>query len=552
MTGLVICIALIALGLIVALLAVARQRRQLRQLEQVANDLARQRALLQAVHDHLPTAMTVVGAMGEGFRLISLNREAARLFGLESKTAVGKILSDLPFPAWTAGLWEEAAKRRPAGEETVHYEQSLDQNRRVFAVTIAPLRRDERPTEQWCVLTEDVTARKQLDAEIAQSRKLRAVGELVGGIAHEFNNLLTPVMLKVGEIQIDRAHDRGLQEDVAVIAKAAQRAADLTRRLLTFGRKAEAGAETVRLETVIAGCFDLLQHTVDRRIRWESSVPTGLPALRFSASDLNQVLINLLINARDTLLEKLEQPPDADWTPQIHIAVVLLPPDAAVYAGRPAGTLVGWQELTIGDNGAGIAPDVSERVFEPFYSTKGVGKGMGLGLATVWHLVTQAGGRVELDTEPGVGSEFHLLFPVWASEEKAVPRPPAARPAPGVPRTILMVEDDPLVADSVGAALKREGLAVVALTDGAEAKRHLVAHHGRYQAMVVDLNLPGASGIDLLARARDLAFRGRILVMSGRLGPEELSALERLKVDRVLSKPFTAEEFSAALRDCVG
>lgn len=547
MIGLLICTALIALGLIVAMVAVGRQRRQLRELEQVAQDLGRQRALLQAVHDHLPTAMTVVGAMGEGFRLISLNREAARLFGLEAKTAVGKILSELPFPAWTAGLWDEAAKRRPAGEETVQYEQPLEQSRRVFSVTIAPLKRDERSTEQWCVLTEDVTARKQLDAEIAQSRKLRAVGELVGGIAHEFNNLLTPVMLKVGEIQIDRANDYSLQEDVAVIAKAAQRAADLTRRLLTFGRKAEAGAETVRLETVIAGCFDLLKHTVDRRIRWESSVPPGLPALRFSASDLNQVVINLLINARDTLLEKLERPPDADWTPEIHMSVVMLPPDAAAYAGRPAGTLVGWQELTIGDNGAGIASDVSERVFEPFYSTKGVGKGMGLGLATVWHLVTQAGGRVELETEPGVGSEFHLLFPVWATEEVPAPRPAASRPTPGAPITILMVEDDPLVSRSVGAALKREGYSVVALADGAEAKRHLIQNHGRYQAMVIDLNLPGASGIDLLARARDLGFRGRVLVMSGRLGHEELSALERLQVDRVIAKPFTAEQFSGAL-----
>ena len=551
MTGLLICTALIAAGFIVAMVAAAKAQRRVRQLEQLSSELARQQALLQSVHDHLPTAMTVVSAMGENFRLVSLNREAARLFGLDPPASVGRILNELPFPGWTAGLWEEAAKQRPTGDDTIHYEQTLDQGRRIFGVTIAPLKRDALPIEQWCVLTEDVSARKQLDSEIAQSRRLRAVGELVGGIAHEFNNLLTPVMLKVGEIQIDRAYDQSLQEDVGVIAKAAQRAADLTRRLLTFGRKAEAGAETVRLETVIAGCFDLLQHTVDRRIRWESAVPPGLPPLHFSASDLNQVMINLLINARDTLLEKLEQPPGSDWTPQISVAVVILPPDAAVFAGRSPGVLVGWQQLTVGDNGAGIAPDVSERVFEPFYSTKGVGKGMGLGLATVWHLVTQAGGRVELDTEPGKGSAFHLLFPVWANEEKPLSR--AATPRiEGVPLNILMVEDDPLVSRSVAAVLRREGMMVVALADGAEAKRHLVDHHERYQAMLVDLNLPGASGIDILARARDLGFRGRTMVMSGRLGPEELNALKRLQVDQVLSKPFTPEEFTSALRLCLG
>jgi len=549
---LLLCTVVLGIGLVLATVSVIHYRRLLRQWEDKATELASQRSLLQAVHDHLPTAMTVVGASGEGFRLVSLNREAGRLFGQDLKTSVGKILTDLPFPPWTTGLWEEAARRRPAGDETVQYEQSLDQNRRIFLVTIAPLNRDTRPTELWCVLTEDITGRKQLDAEIAQSRKLRAVGELVGGIAHEFNNLLTPVMLKVGEIQIDRAYDRSLQEDVGVIAKAAQRAAELTRRLLTFGRKAEAGAETVRLETVIAGCFDLLQHTVDRRIRWESAVPPGLPPLRFSASDMNQVVINLLINARDTLLEKLEHPPSQDWIPHIHVSVAVLPPDAATFSGKPPGTLVGWQQLTVGDNGAGIAPDVTERVFEPFYSTKGVGKGMGLGLATVWHLVTQVGGRVELDTEPGTGSAFHLLFPVWASEEIPVARPPAPRRQPGTKVTILMVEDDPLVAGSVEAALKREGVTVVTLADGAEAKRHLVENHGKYQAMVIDINLPGASGIDLLARARDLNFAGRVIVMSGRLGPEELNALERLQVDRVLNKPFSTEQFSSALKDCLG
>jgi PAS domain-containing protein len=139
MIGLVICTALIAAGLVVALLAVSRARRQVRHLEQVAGELARQRALLQAVHDHLPTAMTVVAAMGEGFRLISLNREAARLFGLEAKAAVGRLLKDLPFPAWTAGLWEGAAKRRPAGEDTIQYEQTLGQGR-VFSITGTPSR----------------------------------------------------------------------------------------------------------------------------------------------------------------------------------------------------------------------------------------------------------------------------------------------------------------------------------------------------------------------------------------------------------------------------
>jgi two-component system cell cycle sensor histidine kinase/response regulator CckA len=549
---LLFCAAVLAMGLILAMISVARHRRLLRQWEEQAGELSKQRALLQAVHDHLPTAMTVVAAMGEGFRLISLNREAGRLFAIDAQSAAGKLVAQLPFPPWAAGLWEEAARRRPSGAETVQYEQPLEQDGRVFLVTMAPLKHYTRATELWCVLMEDVTARKQLDAEIAQSRRLRAVGELVGGIAHEFNNLLTPVMLKVGEIQIDRPADAGLQADVAIIATAAQRGAELTRRLLTFGRRPDAGDEAVRLEEAIGSCFDLLQNTVDRRIRWESAVPPGLPPLRFSGSDLNQVVINLLLNARDTLLEKLERPPNEDWTPHIHVSVALLAPDAALFEGVRPGALVGWQRLTVGDNGMGIAPNVTERVFEPFYSTKGVGKGMGLGLATVWHLVTQVGGRVELDTQLGFGSTFHLLFPVWAVNDVSPPRPPPPARVAGARVTVLMVEDDPLVAAAVEGALKREGVSVVPFPDGAEAKRHLAEHHAQYDALVVDINLPGASGIDLLTRARELNYAGRVLVMSGRLGPEELATLRRLKVDRVLDKPFSGSEFSQALARVLG
>jgi hypothetical protein len=207
----------------------------------------------------------------------------------------------------------------------------------------------------------------------------RAVGELVGGIAHEFNNLLTPIMLRVGEIQAGWHHDAALIAETRIISEAVQRSAELTRRLLTFGRKNEVRVESVHLRHVIENCFSLMRLTIDRRIVWEQAVPDDLPPLTFNTTDLNQIILNLIINARDTLIEKLALRRD-QWTPTIRVEARLLPSDSSpAETGSPSRRqILGWQCLTVRDNGLGMSAEVRERIFEPFFTTKVVGKGTGL------------------------------------------------------------------------------------------------------------------------------------------------------------------------------
>jgi two-component system cell cycle sensor histidine kinase/response regulator CckA len=421
-------------------------------------------------------------------------------------------------------------------------------------VTIVPLASGASGAPHLCVLAEDISARKLMDAEIAQSRRLRAVGELVGGIAHEFNNLLTPVMLKVGEIQLDWSSDTRLQHEMGVIAQAAKRAAELTRRLLTFGRKSEARAEPVRFNTVVANCFDLLRHTVDRRIVWESDLPDDLPPLLFNATDLNQVLLNLLLNSRDTLLEKLTSSSNPGWTPRIRVIAAELPPATlAPPKPRPGAALLGWQRITVQDNGLGMPANVVERIFEPFFTTKDVGKGTGLGLATVWHIVTESGGRVDVESTPGVGSAFHVLLPEWgcAAEPAAGKGGEPAKLAPVRRVRVLLVEDEELVAAAVTAMLQRGGHEVSHLPDGAAAWEHLSADLAAYDLLVIDVNLPGLNGVELVGRLRDKNYPGKIFVVSGRLGMADLRILVQLHVDRVLTKPFSLEQFETAVRECL-
>ncbi len=541
----------LAIALLAAVWGWVRQRSLSKRIAGQAAQLAEKEALLQALYDNIPMAMCVLENEPGGERVLAINRQAEEHFGVPVRQAAGRPLAEFNLEREWAGELRELLRRELAAGEFVREERRLAVARKNFVFTLVPLAPGSAGHARVCVLAEDVTERRSLDEELAQTRKLRAVGELVGGIAHEFNNLLTPVMLKAGEIQLDWAQDSKLQQQVTVIIQAAQRAAELTRRLLTFGRKGDSRAESVRLSAVTAGCFELMRSTVDRRIIFESAVPEDLPPLWLNATDLNQILLNLLLNSRDTLLEKLSRQ-SGGWTPCIRVEAKALSSDSAspmtVPLRRPP---LGWQQLTVSDNGLGMTPAVRERIFEPFYTTKEVGKGTGLGLATVWHLVSELGGRIELETIPGEGSTFRLLLPVWPAPEVVETPVPVAAPLSTGRARVFLAEDEPLVAEAIAEALRRAGHEVMTMGDGNLAWDHLKTRLKEYDLLVFDVNMPGLDGIELSHRSRASHYVGRLMIVSGRLTLPQLQAINRARVDRVLAKPFSMTEFSNAVRECL-
>jgi signal transduction histidine kinase/CheY-like chemotaxis protein len=417
-------------------------------------------------------------------------------------------------------------------------------------ITLVPLAAGPAGEARLCLLAEDITERRSLDDEVAQSRKMRAVGELVGGIAHEFNNLLTPIALKAGQIRLEWPDDRRLHEEVGLIASAVQRAADLTRRLLTFGHKSELRAEAVSLAAAVDSCFALLRLTVDRRIHWENEVPRDLAPLYLNPTNVNQIVLNLVLNARDTLLEKLAGAP-ADWAPVISVQAAQLPVGATpqVPGWKEPADILAWQRLTVRDNGQGMPPEVRERIFEPFFTTKEVGQGTGLGLSIVWQLVHDSGGRIEVQSSPGKGTAFHVFLPVQPVPAPAGgPARPASRPPLGNAR-ILLAEDEELVAKTITAALNRVGYIVHQEPDGATAWQHLQDRFQDYQLLLLDLNMPGISGLELTQRVRESRqYDGPILIMSGRVDARERAQLAAAGVTEVLNKPFDIAALQRAVR----
>ncbi|HWA25282.1 MAG TPA: transporter substrate-binding domain-containing protein [Lacunisphaera sp.] len=544
---------LLALGLLATFAAYLRQRNLRRRIALQAAELTSQQTLLRALYDNLPIAICVLEEVEtDSYQVLIFNRQAEATLGVDARAAAGRRLGDLPLDLQLAGLLDGMLRQGRTGTGLRRAEMKLTAARKHLVVMLVPLERGPGGRARYCLLADDTTERRNLDEEVAQSRKLRAVGELVGGIAHEFNNLLTPIMLKVGEIQADWPDDPRLGDAVGLIARTVQRAAELTRRLLTFGRKTEPNLEEVRLPAVVDSCFALLRLTVDRRIQWVNSVPAHLPPLYLNGTDLNQILVNLIINARDTLMDKMATAGSSNWTPTIQVEAMRLPADAVrAMPDAAAARVQGWVRLTVRDNGMGIAPEVQERIFEPFFTTKDVGKGTGLGLATVWHLVHVADGRIEVDSTPGEGTSFHLFLPV-------VPVPvatkPAERPAetPARPARIFIAEDDDLVAQTITSVLQRDGHTIHREPDGAAAWRTLETDPNRFDLLVLDVNMPGMSGIDLVQRVRSAGhYRGRIIIVSGRLTSDELERLDAAQVTSILNKPFEIMEFLATVRRCL-
>ena len=518
-------------------------------------ELSAQKALLQALYDNIPMAVCLLENTSAGFRILSINRQAEPCMEISAQRAEQQLLHQLANPSeWVREL-ADLLSAHTTSNHLVREERHLSGTHKRVIFSLVPMQPSPAGLPRLCVLGEDVTERRTLDEEIGQSRRLRAIGELVGGIAHEFNNLLTPITLKTSEIQLDWPNDARLHDELQLISDSALRAAELTRRLLTFGRKSENRVEQVYLGSIVTACFSLLKLTIDRRIVWETVIPPELPPLHFNPTDLNQIILNLVLNARDTLMEKLATRPPDGWTPTIHVEAAYLPADA-VERLEPAvpsrRQILGWQRLTIRDNGMGMTPEVRERAFEPFYTTKDIGKGTGLGLATVWHLVTEVSGRIEVESLKGQGSAFHVHLPVFASYQPtaATIRPP--EPISTQKGAIFLAEDDDMVATSITASLRRAGHKPVHEANGIAAWKHLQANLGRYDLIILDVNMPGLDGIELARRVRGTGqYKGRIMIISGRLSSNDLSEITEAKVDRVLSKPFQISEFLSAVNDCL-
>jgi two-component system cell cycle sensor histidine kinase/response regulator CckA len=427
----------------------------------------------------------------------------------------------------------EALTQRAPGQRLEHEYRVLRADgvrwieERTFPVDAA-----DGQTRRLAGLASDVTRRRDLEAALRQSQKMEAIGQLAGGVAHDFNNMLTVIMSSAEQLRalVGQAEGRELCD---LTLTAAERAAELTRRLLSFSRRGKLRSEPIDMRAMIRDAALLVERSIDRRVRVTTQLGSEPVVVVGDASELESALLNLAINARDAM------PQGGDLTIVLGTAQL----DATDCAAIPFALVPGsYVQIIVQDTGTGIAPENLTRVFEPFFTTKPVGQGTGLGLAAVYGAAVEHAGAVVVKSEVGKGTTFHLYLPI--SETAPALLAKRSQSAPRGSGLILIVDDEPLVRAAGTHLLRSLGYDVVAAGDGVEGVRMFTEHHAELAAVICDQVMPELSGSDAAAEMLRIDPQVPVILCSGfPRGVSVASAVSGVFV----GKPFQRAELAGVL-----
>ena len=510
----------------------------------------RHEEMVRAARDHL-TAMVeasplpIVG-IAPGGEVTTWNRAAETVFGWTAEEAIGRPLPCVPpdrlaeFDEFRSHVLQSNSF---TGRETIR--QRKDGTRIDVSISTAALHDAEGRATGLVATYVDISGRKRAEEalrhsqeQLRQAQKMEAVGRLAGGVAHDFNNLLSAILSYSEMVLADLPDPHPSRDDIEQIRQAGMRAAELTHQLLAFSRRQLLQLRTLSLNTVVASVDRMLRRVIGEDIELRTSLAPDLGFARADPNQLEQVLMNLAVNARDAM--------PVGGTLTLTTANVEV---RGTDRGDPAELRPGrYVTLSVSDTGVGMTPDVMERIFEPFFTTKGPGHGTGLGLSTVYGIVAQSGGQVFVASEAGAGSTFTIYLPAHAADAEPV-LPPAALPAVrGGAETVLLVEDEDLVRQLTREILRRNGYRVLEACDGVAALALLREHRGTIDLLLTDVVMPRMSGHELVEQARPLRPDMRILYVSGY--SEEAIARQGQLTEGVelLAKPFTPGELTAKIR----
>ena len=490
----------------------------------------------RTMFESAPTATMLFGVGGE---VMTANRSALSLLGYEHDEALLTNADDIRHP-------DDAAEGRRLYRELIQGDHDsyrrearfLTKDGRTIVTQLAlALVRDADGKPDFAIaMAEDVTERKLLEEQLRQSQKLEAIGRLAGGVAHDFNNMLTAIGGYTAFALEHASAGSPLESDLEEISKATDRAALLTRQLLAFSRKQVLTPELLNLNGIVVEMQSMLRPLIGEDIVLTTELDPALGPIEADPGQLHQVVMNLVVNARDAM------PNGGNLTIVTANADVDEVGDGSIDPGR-------YITLTVRDAGEGIDEETLSQIFEPFFTTKDATKGTGLGLATVYGIVKQSGGYVEVESEVGVGSAFTIYLRRVDDARQHRPEPPAiAPPADPSPthavKRILVVEDEEVVRGLVRQMLVGEGYEVLVAQDGEEAIE--LAGRSTIDVLLTDLTMPKVGGREVAERLRESQPGLRVIYMSGYA--EDLPTGALPPATSFLGKPFTFAELTETVR----
>jgi two-component system, cell cycle sensor histidine kinase and response regulator CckA len=504
--------------------------------ERVNDALRASESRFRALMEHAVDITAIVDADSV---LLYVSPSVERILGYEPAELVGTTSLDFVHPD-DVGLVGEIFARATVAPGIMQTEEFRARHkdgtwRQLEAIGINLL--DDPAIGGMVVTARDVTSRRALESRLVQAERLEAIGQLAGGVAHDFNNVLL-VIRGYSSVLRSSLNDRQQIADVDEIANAADRAAELTRQLLAFGRRQVLQPRLLSLVEVVRGMQSLLQRSLREDIGFDLELPGSVPPVTADPAQMEQVLLNLVVNARDAIV--------GPGVVRVAIETARIEGDeVGIAPPLPPGDYVA---LAVADTGTGIDEMVLPHIFEPFFTTKEDGVGTGLGLSTVYGIVAQSGGGVEVRSLVGGGTSFVVYLPVAAGPiPEDAPEETVLAPLPSGHETILVVEDEEPVRLLVRRVLEAAGYIVLGAAKPSEAER-LLAENDEIDLMLSDVVMPEMSGYDLAARVRAERPEMKLLFMSGY--SHRMSGSDAVDAE-LLKKPFAPEQLARAVRQAL-
>ncbi len=471
------------------------------------------------------------------FRIIYWNKGAETIYGWETAEVMGTDIAQLLFPDGRKELDEIRSKFDETGTWSSEAVRLTRDKRTIDVKARWTLVRGEHGEPDYILVVHtDISDQKRAEKHLLRAQRMESIGTLAGGIAHDLNNILSPILMAVEMMQLEDEEGK-FARWTAMVRENTGRGSDLVKQVLTFARGMDGERVSVQVRHIVKDLVKVLSETLPKNIHVKFNIEPDLWPISADPTQIHQVLMNVCINARDAM-------PNGGT---IRIEAKNFEIDAHYARLNPDAEPGNYILITIGDTGIGMNSDVLARIFDPFYTTKEVGKGTGLGLSTTHSIVKSHGGFISVYSEPRKGTQFSIYLPSIETRSEVDRRDGLSKYSQGHGELVLVVDDEDNIREITKATLEKFGYRVLTATDGADALGIYAQHKDDIDIVLTDMAMPLLDGAGMIRAMRRVNPGMKIVAMSGILNAEQTAELESLNVTSHLIKPFTAERLLTVL-----
>ena len=475
------------------------------------------------------------------YQILYWNKGAERMYGWELNEVLGKSIVDVLFGGTERWLEEAHLALQDAGEwKTEARHKTKDGQKLVVESRWTLVGNDQGQPDYILLINTDVTEQKRTEEHLLRAQRMESIGTLAGGIAHDLNNILSPIIMSVEMLRLKET-DAETQRWLSLIGENAERGADLIKQVLTFARGLEGERIPVQVKHVVKDLVGVLQETLPKSISLKYDIPASPWLIAADPTQIHQVLMNVCLNARDAM-------PDGG-TLRINVENIRI--DDAYARMNPEAEPGGYVQMTIEDTGTGMSDETIKRIFDPFFTSKALGHGTGLGLSTALTIVKSHGGFINVYSEIGRGTRFSINLPAMEDQvETTVPEAASEYPR-GSGELILLVDDEENILRITAATLEMFGYRSISGVTGTEGLAAFKERRDEIDLIVTDMSMPDMDGPAMIRAIRKLDPGVKIIGMSGLMNAEQTAELQDLDVTSFLTKPFTAEKLLVTISEVI-